>query len=165
MKILLTMAIATSLCAVSAASAQNSSGLYKPARGGNANVQFGGQGGSAGGSAKASGTVKSRGVSKYYADRCLKPGPTVSCRANGDCVERPKPSVCSDETLKRQARRAEPEEERVSVWAATRERRAAENARRRTLESDDTGDNKAGQVRIGANSVAPPRPPQPAIDR
>lgn len=166
MKNLLVMVFAASLCVAGSVSAQNNSGLYKPARGGgSANVQFGGQGGAAGTSAnRSSGTVKSRGVSKYYAERCLKPGPNVTCKSNGDCIERPKPSVCSDEVAKRRAERAErAREDRPSAWAAARERRAAENAQRKANAPEDTG-NKAGVVRIGA--AAPARSPaQTTVER
>lgn len=154
---------ATFLLSISLASAQNAGGLYKPARGGGQNVEFGGQGISGGKSSGSGGRVQKRSVSKYYAERCLRPGPVMHCTSTGKCVERPKPAVCSEAGQKEKEKRAEREAKpRVSALARTRARRAEEAARREQV-VDSTGAPRAGEVRITpSGDTVTVRPVQPA---
>ena len=151
-KTLLPLAIAAGLAFSSATASAQSSGLYKPAKKGDANVEFGNQSihGPKGKNSSNQGQVKKRRISRYYAERCLKPGPIVHCSASGKCVERAKPAVCAQaERDQQKIASIEPQETRVSPMSRTRQRRAEEDARRKVQQQvADDGKLHAGEVRL-----------------
>ena len=152
LKTLLPLAIVACLSlASSPVAAQNTRGLYKPAKSGDANVEFGNQSIHGGESGSNKGTVKKRRVSRYYAERCLRPGPLVQCFADGKCVERAKPAACSEQNRAPQKQMAsQPQEARVSPLDRTRQRRAEEKARREQTQAATTNDGtlQPGEVRL-----------------
>jgi hypothetical protein len=140
--------------------------LYKPAKKGNANVEFGGQSirGPQGHNNGTHDPIKKRRISRYYAERCLKPGPIVHCSPSGKCVERAKPAICAaEERRKQQLVAVEQKKQQPSALSGVRQRRAEEDARRKAQEAATTTTNHAGEVRL--TPAGDPVPAQPRKDK
>lgn len=142
------MAAVACLALINTNAMAQSGGLYKPAKKGNANVEFGNQS-MRGASGNNRGHIQKRPASRYYTERCLKPGPIIHCSASGKCVERTKPAVCAKHERETQKIAAiEPKGTQESAMSRVRQRRAEEEARRRAQQVRNDGKTRAGEVRI-----------------